>query len=318
MNNIMGGNEPKNKMKEGIDGDKDNDFTDSVEYLKAVLERNDEPKKQLQPLRPMGGGGGVGHNHTIKSHMNDEQFLNRLLQPTQNVPPVAQLSSIGLVPHQLSNMPVLGGTMQLKPPVEPPYGCMKHGGVKPTYKQWQMQHNVTQRAPQIHTSPMQSMQPMQPMQPIQTPIVHPLIQPIIKPVQPVVQPVVQTPFYSAPQPNTSTPKPDERLKEISRIKQLREFMKNAKKETPTPPKLKYHKRNKPIRANINKKKIEIKQPSMEDIRRYLVKHGFIRVGSIAPNDVLKQMYESLQLMNADIKNHNPENMLYNYFNDKNT
>lgn len=330
VKDIIGG---KDKLSQ-VEGTKENDFVDSVEYLKTVINENDPPKKQ----RPMNGGN---HNHTIKTNTSDEQFLKNMLhitQPNGIVQPVVQPSPIGLMPIQLNNVPILPGTMQLKPATEPPYGCLKYGGVKPTYKQWQMQHNVTQKSPGSNP-PIQSQQQPRPAQFIQQPQQPQMPQPPPQsPIQPPIQniPIKPNPFYGAPQP---TPKTDDRLKEISRIKQLREFMKNAKKESPTPPKLKYQKRkktikrthfvgkskvhpkvavlvsNKTIRANINKKKMEIKQTSMEDIRRYLTKHGFIRVGSIAPNDVLKQMYESLQLMNADIKNHNPENMLYNYFND---
>ena len=54
---------------------------------------------------------------------------------------------------------------------------------------------------------------------------------------------------------------------------------------------------------------------MTEVRNYLLKNGFIKVGTNAPNDVLREMYESAQLMCGEIKNHNPDNLLYNYFND---
>jgi len=51
------------------------------------------------------------------------------------------------------------------------------------------------------------------------------------------------------------------------------------------------------------------------VKKYLIKQGIIRVGSITPNDVLRKMYESMVLVCGEIKNHNPDTLLYNYIND---
>ena len=73
--------------------------------------------------------------------------------------------------------------------------------------------------------------------------------------------------------------------------------------------------NKTIRNNITTKSYLIKQTPIHEIRKYLVKHGFIRVGSVTPNDVLRKMYESAMLMCGEIQNHNPDNLLYNFLHD---
>jgi len=74
--------------------------------------------------------------------------------------------------------------------------------------------------------------------------------------------------------------------------------------------------NKTIRKNITTKSQLLKQVPIQEIKKYLIKKGFIKVGSIAPNDVLRKMYETSILMCGEIQNHNPENLLYNYFHDK--
>ena len=74
--------------------------------------------------------------------------------------------------------------------------------------------------------------------------------------------------------------------------------------------------NKTIRNNISTKTQLLKQVPMNDVKKYLIKHGFIRVGTVAPNDVLRKMYESAILICGNINNHNPDNLLYNYLNDK--
>jgi hypothetical protein len=70
--------------------------------------------------------------------------------------------------------------------------------------------------------------------------------------------------------------------------------------------------NKTIRNNVINKTQEIKQVPIEEVRRYLVKKGLIKIGSIAPNDVLRKMYETSNLICGDLENHNVENLLHNY------
>jgi hypothetical protein len=74
--------------------------------------------------------------------------------------------------------------------------------------------------------------------------------------------------------------------------------------------------NKTIRNNITTKSQLLKQVPIQEIKKYLIKRGFIRIGSIAPNDVLRKMYETSILMCGEIQNHNPDNLLYNYLHDK--
>jgi hypothetical protein len=74
--------------------------------------------------------------------------------------------------------------------------------------------------------------------------------------------------------------------------------------------------NKTIRNRISTQKQLLKQHSIPDIKRYLVKHGFIKVGSATPNDVLRKMYETATLVCGEIVNHNPDNLLFNFMNSK--
>jgi hypothetical protein len=72
--------------------------------------------------------------------------------------------------------------------------------------------------------------------------------------------------------------------------------------------------NKTLRNQTTTKMQLLKQTSIEDVKRELIKKGLIKVGSTAPTDVLRKMYESVALVCGDVQNHNPENLLYNYFN----
>jgi hypothetical protein len=73
--------------------------------------------------------------------------------------------------------------------------------------------------------------------------------------------------------------------------------------------------NRTIRNNVTTKSFMIKQKPISEIRKFLLNKGFIKVGSTAPTDVLRKIYESIVLIDGDVKNHNPDNLLYNFFND---
>jgi hypothetical protein len=74
--------------------------------------------------------------------------------------------------------------------------------------------------------------------------------------------------------------------------------------------------NKTIRKNITTKAQLLKQVSIHDIKKYLIKRGLIKIGTTAPNDVLRKMYESSIMMCGELYNHNTDNLLYNFFNDE--
>lgn len=72
--------------------------------------------------------------------------------------------------------------------------------------------------------------------------------------------------------------------------------------------------NKTLRNNTATKKQLLKQTPILDIKRYLIKHGFIKIGSICPDDLMRKMYESAVLICGEVQNHNPDNLLHNYLN----
>ena len=74
--------------------------------------------------------------------------------------------------------------------------------------------------------------------------------------------------------------------------------------------------NRTIRNNVANKAFKFEHTPVEEIRKFLLRNGFIKVGSTSPNDVLYKMYESIMLIDGEVKNHNPDNLLYNFFNDK--
>lgn len=72
--------------------------------------------------------------------------------------------------------------------------------------------------------------------------------------------------------------------------------------------------NKTLRHQTSNKSISLKKTPLIDVRRYLVKKGFIKIGTSAPPDVLRKMYESASMVCGDITNHNQETLMYNFLN----
>jgi len=73
--------------------------------------------------------------------------------------------------------------------------------------------------------------------------------------------------------------------------------------------------NRTIRTTISNQMQQLKMIPIHEVRSHLIKNGFIKVGSNTPNDVLRKMYESALLICGEVKNHNPDNLLYNFLND---
>jgi hypothetical protein len=134
-----------------------------------------------------------------------------------------------------------------------------------------------------------------------------------------------------PQPNmigSSKNHIDTKLAQINYGKKLEQNKKENKKKIPKrqktlrrtycvgksriAPKISVLVSNKTIRKNIYTQSLLFKQTPIKEVKQYLIKHGFIRVGSIAPNYVLRRMYENARLVCGELKNHNPDNLLYNF------
>jgi hypothetical protein len=57
----------------------------------------------------------------------------------------------------------------------------------------------------------------------------------------------------------------------------------------------------------------LKKNTVFNIKQYLKKHNFIKSGSAAPEDILRNMYED-SILTGDIFNNNTETLLHNYLN----
>ena len=72
-------------------------------------------------------------------------------------------------------------------------------------------------------------------------------------------------------------------------------------------------KNRETQKNIKHEVSLLKQKSIQEIKDHLRSKNLIKVGSNAPNDVLRKMYED-SILSGEINNVNNNNMIYNFLN----
>ena len=74
-------------------------------------------------------------------------------------------------------------------------------------------------------------------------------------------------------------------------------------------------KNRKTRKRVKNETLKLKKKSLEEIKQYLRIHNLIKIGTDAPEDVLRQTFENA-FLSGDIHNKNSENLLHNYINVK--
>jgi len=256
------------------------DFQNSIEYFNSLVEKEKESKTQ--------------HNNTIKNYNEQPNIFNTYENVSNELPDVFN-NVVPIVPSSPINIqkPIL--------PL-PKYGCLKNGSL-PTYRTF---YNKTRRSYPIEGGNTQDN--------TMTPQIEPPNQKL----------------------NNSTNLGQEEIKKDLSEKRQKfqkgELMKAGKKRMKYLKRRKIYKRtykvgrsktkpqisvlvsNKTVRNRITTEAQLLKQTPIHEVKQFLVKKGFIKVGTTTPNDVLRKMYESVSMICGDIQNHNPENLLYNFIN----
>ena len=306
------------------------DFDEAKEFLQTLTEKTDIENKMK--------------NYTLKQYPNNIQSNSLLLNPTIN--PIAEVTNLNISSDRLLS----DNTTHMKPNINinqtPAYGCLKNGNL-PTFRNFM---NQTRKAMPIINN--QNVSLPKPLNISNIPItIEPRM--LGGNVSSNIETINYNKYNNAINTNTNTNSPEikkeniplshnelveqkvneslnrvnimrkteEKLKDINRkyiptIKKRKKTYKRTYKvgKSTVFPRVSVLVSNKTIRKQVANKKQLLKQTSISDIKKYLMKRGFIKVGSTAPNDVLRKMYESATLICGEIQNHNPDNLLYNFMN----
>jgi hypothetical protein len=299
-------------------------FNDSMEYL-MNLTKEKEIREKMEKTR----------NQTLKRHETVDQFestlYNQSHKPNENV--LLNLpSNISNKIHPDTNTNTVPFQWKHYPP--PSHGCLKNGNL-PTYRVWK---NQTQRIqPSLQNNSNGTTNVSVPLnQKTVDDIKNEKLQAKLQEMQRRINDIKQTSQNSiggqgSPNPSSHDfDKQDRESMKTAQIKQMphvlgtdrRPGFVNKQRKTirrtynvgksKRAPKVSVLISNKTIRKNVLTKTHLMHQVPIHEVKKYLIKKGFIRVGSIAPTDVLRKMYESALLMCGEIENHNPDNLLYNY------
>ena len=264
--------------------------------LLNIIRKNQQ--KRLKEYFPDASDTAMDDRPAKGNFAESVDFMRKLEQSEPVIKHVPQNQTFKMRP-QLPVSQLIAPAPPFAPLVQQPqYGCLKNGNL-PTFRTWK---NQTQKQVAHHRKPL-----------------------------------VATNATDAMKTNDIDyeKKLETKIQEIGKLQQFQTLRKNDKKKVTKPKKQKRIKRrtfrvgkskvhprvsvlvsNRTLRSNANLKKQQLKETNMKDVRRYLLKQGFIKVGTSTPNDVLRQMYENANMICGEVKNYNPENLLYNYFNDK--
>lgn len=263
--------------------------------LLNIIRKNQQ--KRLKEYFPEASDTAIDDRPANGNFAESVDFMRKLEHSEPVIQPVQHNKTFKMT-HPMQVSPPFAPSQPFAPVVhQPQYGCLKNGNL-PTFRTWK---NQTQKQVAHHRKP-----------------------------------IVASNATDAMSTNDINyeKKLETKIQEIGKLQQFQSLRKNDKKKGTKPKKQKrtmrrtfrvgkskVHPRvsvlvsNRTLRSNANLKKRQLKETNMKDVRRYLLKQGFIKVGTSTPNDVLRQMYENANMICGEVKNYNPENLLYNYFND---
>lgn len=276
------------KLATQVDTGFNSEFEESKKYLDRLMEENQNKEKI--------------HNSTLKQYSS---VPSSLLYNNSTFDSILSNASPSIV-HSINSEKL--ETSSIKVPEPPKYGCLKNGSL-PTYRSWL---NKSQRnfAPQNIPRPQTFIQNT-----IQQSI--PTAETSLDQNAPIItnENLLRSSAIAQTMAKLQTIQNNEKMmnKKQRQKRTIRRTYKIGKSKVL--PKISVLVSNRTIRNNISTKSQLLKQVPIQDVKKFLTKRGFIKVGSTAPNDVLRKMYETASLICGDVQNHNPENLLYNFVND---
>ena len=314
------------------------EFNDSINYLQTLskqkkendekvnVERNKQKMKDDLERRTLKNYQSILSSPTLASSSNLPHVNIEL--PEELKQQLIDVNTTQFVMNALNSQVTAQAPIILSQPYKIdnglPYGCLKNG-VKPSYKEW----NKTQRN-MVVTNPNLSV------------VIDPNISERenrlqnlknkIKEKQLVISntntntntieegnPVVFEENASLEMPKIA-PETINNPETVTNVESIKQILKRTIRKKYTLGKTKNNRtvgiliKDRNTRKQVLTAQRELKKKSVNDIKTYLKDHNLIKVGSNAPNDVLRKMYEASMLA-GEITNSNSDTLLYNLLKD---
>jgi hypothetical protein len=318
--------ESKKQQAEEFDKGFSDEFNKSLNFLQELSKQKGEQHQQKKEHKNTLKRGKI-ENQVHMQIATELPMELRMATPTPQAPPPPYIATPQRQAPQIQMPPIQMPIQYIQPqiqlpqpqqqpqPLPPPYGILKQG-TKPTYRQW---HNTTQK---LHYPANES-------------------KPLIKIDRGDDAMAAPTATFSPPQLNVGVnlPVPQAELSstqmaaEVS-VPSVAALTEARVAQLPPPSKRRITKTTKYklgktkgsnkvsvlIKNNQTRKKVQheiglLKQKPIMDIKNHLREKNLLKVGSFAPNDVLRQIYEQ-SILAGDVENKSKDTLIHNFYNDK--
>jgi len=259
-------------------------FDQTVDFFQTLAKtKKDKIPKHNTTIR-MNTHKTAGENSFPKDEFVSMELPADFLSSTTPSPPSSLVTKAGRSPQTDSS---IGQNVNLVPQsflydkhIAPTYGCLK-GGKLPTYRQYTHKQN-----------------------PSKTPLID---------QWKINQKELREKYKNDRKENASA-KPEKKvIRNLKRRKLYKRTYHIGRHKVQ--PRVGVLISNRTVRNKIATDCQMLKQTPIQDVKKFLLKKGFIKIGTSAPNEVLRKMYESVSMICGEIQNHNSENFLYNYLHD---
>jgi hypothetical protein len=323
------------------------EFHDSINYLSSLSKKHKEDADREKKREILA-------NRTVKNYQTYNTPPSQPISQFYQHPSPMQTPMVNLeLPEELqetytpaliepTSTPIKINTYT--PAADVPYGCLK-GGIKPTFRSWNSTRKNYDSTSMLSQPRLQIFTPEPQVTPslLQDPINErerklELLRMKMRKQHESQEQVQSDPIIISQlemrEPEIRVPPPDTSLLNTN-IPASNELKQNIEDSIP-PPDKKFIKRTIKRKYTLGKSKIhntvsillkdnhtrknvlnahkELKRTPINDIKKYLKTRGLVKVGSNAPNDVLRKTYESA-MMAGEVLNKNKETLLHNFLSD---